>query len=168
MAEERKRRFPLPFHEPPNPVEAVERFNELIRSLDEATKQLDRSLGALPSEPARLTPPPIRLKESFARELLSDLSRVDEKAGGALRLLREEKIGDAARVLMDEAERISDKCSPCAEYLRKSALEASLATTSRNLGEEGWRTYLSRAEETLNRLRRDALPRVKKSIQISR
>ena len=168
LAEERKRRFPLPFHEPPNPVEALETFNELVRGLDEATKQLDRSLGSLPSEPARLTAPPIRLKESFAKELLSDLSRVDEQAGRALGFLRDEKVGDAAKLLMEEAERISDKCPPCSDYLKKGALEAGLAATSRNLGEEGWRTYLSRAEGTLSKLRRDALPRVKRSIEISR
>lgn len=170
MSEEKRKRFPFPFLELPNPVEALERFNELVSDLDKVARRVDRTLGTpTPSfEPARLVPPPIRLKEEYARELIGDLERVEEQTGRGLDLLRGGKLREAATLLMETSDKIEEKCPPCADVLRKSALEAGLAATSKNLGERDWRNYLNRAEETLTRLRRSVIPRVKKSIEISR
>ncbi|MFQ6077035.1 MAG: hypothetical protein ACE5Z5_13055, partial [Candidatus Bathyarchaeia archaeon] len=90
------------------------------------------------------------------------------QAGRGLDLLRDGKIREAAVLLMETSDKITDKCPPCSDILRKSALEAGLAATSKNLGERDWRNYLSRAEETLTRLRRDVIPRVKRSIEVSK
>lgn len=165
---EKKRRFPLP--DLSNPLEALEAFNKLVSDLDEVARRVDRTLGTpTPSfEPTRLLPTPMRLRGDYARELIRDLERLDEQASRGLSLLREEKIGEATKLLMDASEKIGEACPPCADVLKKSALEAGLAATSKNLGEGGWRNYLSRAEETLTRLRHTVIPRVKKSIQISK
>jgi hypothetical protein len=165
MTEERRGRLPLP--PPPNPLEAIERFDTLVRELDETVKRLDSAIGRLTVEPSRIVPPPMRIKPEFAREVFRDLDEIDRTVGRGLELLRDGKLSEAAELLTKASGEASKKCQLCSDALRKGALEIALAATSRNLGEREWREHLARAEETLRRIRGEVIPRIRRSIEAS-
>jgi len=157
---------PLPFPELKDPTEALATINEFARSIDEMASRIDRVLSSpyMPlTEPTRVVPPPIRLKEEHAKTILSGLDSTKSQAEDGLRLIRERKLGEAAKTLMENAEKLSGDCPLCSEMLRKAALETGLAGLSKNLGERDWEGKLREAESTLNRLL-NALPKLRESV----
>jgi len=161
----------LPFATPPLPFEAgdplegivniIEGIDRITGAIDDLVERLDSRLLNVPSmHTARLKP--IEVPREAAAQLRSELDRTEAEGRRALGLIREGKLSEATKLLMDLAEK--SNCPGCDAEIYRVALKTKLADLERKLKEGSWRVTARDAERSLSNFI-NKIPRIREAIR---